>query len=223
VPSWKPKDLSPTLFKVIRFELRKGDKRKLEILDSAIECLATRGIEHTTFEEIGRRIGIRKSHVAYHFPNMGDLIETAMRYVIITMQNSIVERVKRAQNWREAIEAQARGTMEWAKEFPGHAQVYILFCYQGSYTIRLRTTNREFREVGIARLTGILEPLAAESRVGPEVLHRVARRAQDLVFGAILSTLCWKSPSDMDWIIENTLKGEFQLIESELAAARASK
>jgi AcrR family transcriptional regulator len=212
--------LSPAILGVINVNLRKGDLRKVEIIKSAIDCLATLGVEQTTFEEIGRKIGIRKSHVAYHFPNMDDLIETAIRYVLANVQNYVVAHVKNETGWRRALEVQARCTIGWPRVFPNDARVYLFFCYRCSYNARLRELNREFREVGIRRIVGLLEPVAKKSKVGADRLQDVARRAQEIVFGALLTALTWESPDKIDELIESTLKGEFAIIESALGAAR---
>jgi hypothetical protein len=43
---------------------------------------------------------------------------------------------------------------------------------------------------------------------------------QELIFGALFTLVCWESPENFDKLVESTLKGEFDMIDAELKAAR---
>ena len=67
---------------LLQTEPRKGEVMKERIVRSAIRCIAEKGIEETSFEAIGKPLGIGRSHVAYHFKDKGDIIRTAIQFVI---------------------------------------------------------------------------------------------------------------------------------------------
>src|SRR6185503_3653223 len=98
-----PPKLTPAHLAVMQLEWNRGALKKAEILEATLDCLGTEGIERTTFEAIGKRVGIRKSHVAYHFPSLDDLVEKAMRFVAANAQAITVEKVRAASTWREQL------------------------------------------------------------------------------------------------------------------------
>jgi len=56
-------------------------KRHAEIIDAAIAALAEVGYAATSFAEIGKRVGISKSVVAYHFGNKERLIDAVVNAI----------------------------------------------------------------------------------------------------------------------------------------------
>ena len=53
--------VDPLVFQLFEFTPRKGDLRKLEIVKAAMECICKEGIEHTSFDKIGARLGIGRA------------------------------------------------------------------------------------------------------------------------------------------------------------------
>ena len=61
---------------------KKSEERKLRIVEAVVECIATRGLEHTTFEVIGKMVKMERTHVSYYFSSRDELIKAAVRYVV---------------------------------------------------------------------------------------------------------------------------------------------
>jgi AcrR family transcriptional regulator len=78
-----------------RSYLKKGDRKKLEIIEAAIDCLATEGIDNTTFDSIAKRIDTRRAHVAYHFKDKHMIFEAAISYILITYEHTLQEFIKK--------------------------------------------------------------------------------------------------------------------------------
>jgi hypothetical protein len=135
---------------------------------------------------------------------------------LVSIHSYVVERVKGQTDLKQALKEQTRCVIEWTQNHPNHARVYLLFCYQCSYNPKLREIHREFREVGIQRAIALLSALFPRKRIGAVRYYRAARRAQDLVYGAMLTAMTWESPENTDLLIESTLRGLFDLLEAEL-------
>ena len=82
---------------------RKGDLRKLAMAQAAITSLATEGIENTTLDSIGKRLGIRRSHVVYYFKMREELVAAAICLITVTAQDITVRKVSAAATARERL------------------------------------------------------------------------------------------------------------------------
>ena len=60
----------------------KGNRTSHEIMEAAIKCVATIGMENTSLTEIGKIAGVNRSLVAYHFPKKDELFFQITDYVI---------------------------------------------------------------------------------------------------------------------------------------------
>src|SRR4051794_29101570 len=101
----KSKKADPILFQLFEFTPRKGDLRRLEIIKAAIACVYEEGIENTSFDKIGTRLGIGRAHVSYYFKTIDEVLELAVKYIIATAQQITVVHVTKAKTPLERIEA----------------------------------------------------------------------------------------------------------------------
>jgi hypothetical protein len=60
----------------------KGVRTSREIMEAAIECVATISMENISLTEIVKTAGVNGSLVAYHFPNKDELFFQRMDYII---------------------------------------------------------------------------------------------------------------------------------------------
>jgi AcrR family transcriptional regulator len=60
----------------------KGIRTSHEIMEAAIKCVATIGMENTSLTEIGKIAGVNRSLVAYHFPKKDELFFQITDYII---------------------------------------------------------------------------------------------------------------------------------------------
>ncbi|MBT7670603.1 MAG: TetR family transcriptional regulator, partial [Bdellovibrionales bacterium] len=93
----------PALYELFEFRPRKGDIKKLQIIEAAIHCLANDGIENTTFESIGKLIGTRRSHVAYHFADKKLIFLSAIKFILSTYQQTVMGQMVESQNGRKML------------------------------------------------------------------------------------------------------------------------
>src|SRR3989338_3165884 len=107
------------IYKVLFAEgLSRGDLKKVEIIKMVIMLIASKGIEQTSFENVGRPLGMTKANVAYYFLNKEEMIQYAIKYITVTAQQITVSEIEKATTHKERIEAYVKGTFRWAKEYP---------------------------------------------------------------------------------------------------------
>lgn len=173
--------VDPVFFRLFELGALKGDVRKAQIITAAIECIATVGIEDTTFDAIGKRLNIRRSHVAYHFADKPQIIESAIRYITAVAQETTVELLKAARSRDEKLAAVVEGAFRWAREQPEQATAMLLLHYYASFRPEYRRLHHQIRASGAVRLATILEG-------HPRALG-MARQIQFLITGSLLECL----------------------------------
>jgi AcrR family transcriptional regulator len=125
--------------------------------------------------------------VAYHFKDKGDIIRTAMEFVIAQGQALTTERVAAAVTPRLKILAVVEAFFHWASEDTDGMAVYVLFLYYCTIHEDYRATHDAMRRTGIERLVGVMKQDAALSKgKSDEDLADLAKSLQYLSFGALV-------------------------------------
>ncbi len=174
----------PLYAQFFNFRPRKGDIRRARIIESAITCLSTLGVEATSFEAIGKQTGMLRAHVAYYYKDRRDIVRDAIKFCVATVQSITVEHVSAATTDKERLVAFIEATFEWAEKFPKHLNLILLMYYYASYDPTYRKLHTEIRELGAQRIGAIVKPLVSEKR---SVDYRiVAKRIQYLITGNLV-------------------------------------
>ena len=176
----------PLYSRLFESKPRKGDLRKMEIVQTAIRSIATVGIENTTLDSIGAELGVRRSHIAYYFKRKEELIETAVKLITLTAQDITIQRLQKAENPREQIAAQVRAVFEWGEKHPQHLSVFALMYYYGTFDESYRKLHSEIREAGRARLRLLLQAAQPKRKLTANGWDALTLSIQNLVFGSLL-------------------------------------
>ncbi len=193
------------------FKPRKGDLRKLEILEAAIQCLSSDGIHHTTFESVGKQLGIGRAHVAYHFPELGDLIEAAIKFCVSHVQALTVDAVSAEDSDQEKLEAFINATFEWVQRYPQQASAILLLYYLASIDRRYKKLHDEVRTLGAKRIQALLEGcLGRKHKAKSELL---ARRVQAIMTGNIVEFLTTQPKESLEHLRRRTISEVTELCD----------
>lgn len=158
MPRGKPPPEDSALFKQIApRELRKGELRKLDIVRGTIASLAEVGWIGTNYESVGKRCGMQRPHVAYHYPKWDDLIEAAIRFAYGTGQAVVAEYLKQASP-AKLLEAYIRGTFDWFTQYPDHRSVVTLLLHLRTFDDKYAQLYGEMTMLGEERLHACLFP-----------------------------------------------------------------
>jgi AcrR family transcriptional regulator len=209
----RPDLTNPLYARFLDFKPRKRDIRKATILEATIECIATIGVENTSFDSVGKRAEMIKAHVAYYFPNRNLLIEDALKFAIATVQSVTVEFVVAEPDPEKHLPAFVRGTFAWLERYPKQASAILLLYYYGSFDKNYRKLHTQVRNLGYERLQAIVAFTFPKTKKGADGAKRYAKYIQNIMTGNIVDFLTADGEISLGELLETTL--------SDLQQARA--
>jgi DNA-binding transcriptional regulator YbjK len=92
-------------FQPLATDLRKSDARKKAIVDATIDCIAQNGVQELSAFAIGKRTKMRRSHIAYYFPNLDKMVEAAILQVVETGQRFTIAAMEKAHTPPDRLDA----------------------------------------------------------------------------------------------------------------------
>jgi len=91
------------------------EKRRSQIVDIAIQTIATQGFSQASLAEIAKKAGISKGVISYHFDGKEDLVEEILRSLLRKPAEFVKERVSRAETALEKLHAYIEANFEFMK------------------------------------------------------------------------------------------------------------
>ena len=163
--------------------LSRGEKRKMVIVEAAIDILARQGLSQLTFEAIGKKCHISKSHVAYHFPSLEKLVNTSVSYVYTVGQKTVSEYIQNesSKGKGDLLKAYVHGTFHWIETYPEHSSVAALLGYLATWDRGYRDIQSEIKRVGQQRISALIQAMT-----GKRCPTAQADAIQSLLMGKIL-------------------------------------
>ena len=149
-------NIDPILYELFEFKPRKGDLKKVEIMKAAIVSLSTLGVEKTSFESIAKLIGTRRAHIAYHFSEKHDIYKGAIKYILATYQQVLMEQLSHAKTGIEMLERYVKAGFSWAENNPNQVSVLLLLGYFCSIDEEYLELNHLVKQKGQERIYFIL-------------------------------------------------------------------
>lgn len=147
-------------FNALGLKPSKGDLRRIALVEAAISCMATMGLEKTTYDAIGKKLGVRRSHVAYYYKDLNDLVKDAVRYIIATGAQITDSHLHKAGPGIKQIEGIVNGSFSWFKKHPDHVAVMLGLYYLAARDPQYKKLNTELRLGGTTRISEALKVIA---------------------------------------------------------------
>ncbi len=212
----KSKIPSPLLFQVFDVKPRKSDARKVKIMEAVIECVATKGLEETTFDAIGKMVKMERTHVNYYFANRKELIKTAVRYAIALGQEITIQHVRKANTWRERLTAVIEGPFEWLEVYPKHTSILALFYYLCSYDEEFHALQTMIQTGGEERLASSFQSLVESEKLSAAQATDLARTIQSLMAGNLHFYYSCEYPLSLKQLKAKTVQISLNLADAAL-------
>jgi AcrR family transcriptional regulator len=92
------------------------EKRRSQIVETAIQTIATQGFSQASLAEIAKEAGISKGVISYHFDGKEDLVEEILRSLLRRPAEFVKERVCRASTSSEKLRAYIEANFDFMKE-----------------------------------------------------------------------------------------------------------
>jgi len=159
----------------------KGDLKRAQIAQAAISIIASEGVEHLTFESVGKAIGVRKSHIAYYFPDKKEIIASSIQLIVSLGLEVIQSHVKKNGN---TVESYAKANLLWLEKYTEHASVFMLFLYMATFNETYRSLFEQIRANGQDRIKLML--LEGDYKISSKRIITLSTAIQNLVTSAII-------------------------------------
>jgi AcrR family transcriptional regulator len=91
------------------------ETRRSQIIDIAIQTIATQGFSQASLAEIAKEAGISKGVISYHFDGKEELVEEILRSLLRKPAEFVKERVSRAGSALEKLRAYIEANFEFMK------------------------------------------------------------------------------------------------------------
>jgi len=200
---------------ILSFRPRTQETRLAQLLTAAIDLLGEKGIDEVTFESVGKRAKMARSHVVYYFKNREELVESAIRFVAHTAQRHIAADLIELGQSDDLLENYFQANFRWATRHPKHTAVMTLLYYESCFKKSRRKFHTEIREVGRKRIDAILRLDPRLASVSPAKRECLSRNLQALLSGSIL-LLFSTDRGDPKVILKETLEAARSLITATI-------
>lgn len=120
------------------------------IIDAAIKVFSSQGFSDGSVHDIAREAGVAPTAVYYHFTGKPDLFEAALRRVLGSITNIVLEtRADEEPGSPEALAAVISAVWQWLDQNPESCQ--LLHHHLPGMTTRAVTLQREFEDIHVRR------------------------------------------------------------------------
>jgi AcrR family transcriptional regulator len=92
------------------------EQRRSQIVEIAIQTIATQGFSQASLAEIAKKAGISKGVISYHFNGKEELVEEILRSLLRKPAEFVKERVSRAATAAEKLRAYVEANFDFMKE-----------------------------------------------------------------------------------------------------------
>lgn len=165
----------------------RAQSRTLEIIEGAIHCYATLGIDGTTYENIAKASKISRPLIFRYFKDREAIFESAIRYIRTHFQKLAVDAIMAETEPKMQLEAYVLSTFAWVAQYPEHVRTWILFYYSCGTNAKHRALNTDLVKMGHERITAILAEGKKRGDFNCAKPSQSARAIQMLITGALIS------------------------------------
>jgi AcrR family transcriptional regulator len=186
--------LDPRILELFEFRPRKGDLKKLEIIQAAIDCIAQVGHENTTYEAIAQKLGTRRAHIAYHFSEKHHIFLAAVKYILGTYQQTLVDAlsgVRQQDDGVRLLKTYVQAAYAWARTNPEQVQSMLLLYYLTTLHPEFKELHHQVRSGGLDRLSYLFQ-MARPKETAANMRLR-AKTLQNLLSGSIIDAVTTNS------------------------------
>jgi AcrR family transcriptional regulator len=160
----------------------KGERRTLDIVEGAIRCYATLGIEKTTFATIAKAAKASRPLVQHYFEDKEAIFDLAVKYIRLHLQTWLTTELGKQKTPSRLLETYIDIHFEWLAQYPHHTRVWLLFYFQCTTDKKAKQLNTELAAVGRERIAAMLRAGGYKAAN----ITETAREIQTLITGALI-------------------------------------
>ncbi len=159
----------------------------MNIVESAIDCLAKKGFDQVSLEMIARETAVTRPLLKHYFEDLENLELTCLRYIRYIYQKLTVDALDSAPNEAEMLKAYLGASIDWTLKYRPHCLVWWDF-------LRACGKNKKYREINtiavkteFERVRALISQGNANGHFKVEDIDGAAKAIHLLVTGAIYS------------------------------------
>lgn len=179
-------ELDSVLYEVLEVRPSKTEEMRARIIETTIEVIATTGIENASFDNIGKKLKMKRSHIAYYFKTRDELIELVLTYITTLTQRITLNLLEDAQTPQEKFKATVGAAFLWATRYPDHVAAYLFYYSMCGREKKYQDRFVEARMVGAQRMQETLANLRGKKDGD---LLNIATAVQGFVLGSLFECL----------------------------------
>ncbi len=161
--------------------LEKAEFRRQQIVASALDALAAKGIVELTFSEVASCARVSAGLIVHYFGDKDSLLEAAFRSVVRRLNGLVSAKVRLADNPRARIETLIEAHLGHSEFDEETARVWLSFWGQALYAPRLARVQRAHQQRMLSNLRHDLRQL-----VDPSEVSRTAETIAAMIDGVWL-------------------------------------
>ncbi len=197
------KGIDPIFLKLFPLTPRKGDLRKGEIIQAAIESIGKDGIENLSYESIGAKLNINRAHVAYYFKKKDEIVESAIKYITFVANELTVQEILKAKDDVSRIEGVVIAAFKWIEQNPNQGSTMLAFYHLCGHNKTFKKLHTQIRIAGAERLSSLLAKIAKGA--SEEDIQLSGETIQAIITNNILEYLTAEKTISYDKTLQRTL------------------
>jgi AcrR family transcriptional regulator len=188
------------------------ERRKLQIIEVAIDLFATRGMDQTTYDDISRKCGVSRALVQHYFPKREELFLLAARLIRAEFQRQAVDAIRAETEVSRQLAAYVESTFAWVEGRRKHARLWMLFFYHCAIHARFRKVHSEMTEMGRARVEALLRAGVESGAFRCADPAVAAKSVQGIISGFLVMALTEDSPVPRETLLSEAKAAVARLV-----------
>lgn len=167
--------------------LSKSEQTKANIIEATITSICSIGIHQTTYESVAVRADVTKQLVKRYFPDKDEMFDTSVKYIRAIFQKLAIDAMENKNSITAKFQSYLRSCFAWAKLYPEHVQVWLLFYHYAATFKKYRAMHTDWTVMGQKRIAHLIQLGIEEQVFNCPNPSDAARYVQSIITGGIVA------------------------------------
>lgn len=178
--------------------MTKGEKTRLRIIETALDCFYEVGLTETSFKMISERSGLSQPGIYAYFHDKNSLLLACSTYAIERGREFVGAEVSRERGAKEVLNTYLKQNLKWAFKDRKVIHSLIAMYYFGATHPPLQELHWSIDQNSITRIEGYLLSGNREGAWKVREPKKVAREIHSLLVGEMIKIFHWPGERGLD-------------------------
>lgn len=165
----------------------KGDRRVLQIIESACDLIAKDGYEALDFGALAKKCKVTRPLINHYFGTKNELFLSVVQYVGVEHQKYIIAGLSAQGAASGLLRSYLKANTLWPQDRASHSRVWMHYLALSGFQKEAKKENTRSVDHGAQRIWEILQAGAAQGLWSADQLLEKARTIQLLLTGVVIS------------------------------------